>query len=125
MRRPILNLSHLPRRLRLGLYSVAVGILGYMTLAPTKDVPGAELVWDKAEHSLAWAVLTGSGLLLSTRRRWAIGVFAVGFGASVELLQTVLPLGRDGEWQDLFADSVGVVLAYAVWGLARRLDWVR
>jgi hypothetical protein len=40
-------------------------------------------------------------------------------------LQTVLPLGRDGEWQDLFADSVGVVLAYAVWGLARRLDWVR
>jgi VanZ family protein len=125
MRRPNLDLSRLPRRLRIGLYAVAVGILAYMTLAPTKDVPGAELVWDKAEHSLAWAVLTLSGLVLSTRRRWAIGVFAVTFGATVELLQTVLPLGRDGEWQDFVADSLGVAAAYILWGLARRWGWVR
>jgi len=71
MRRPNLDLSRLPRRLRLALYAVAACVLAYMTLAPTKDVPGAELVWDKAEHSIAWAVLTGAGLLLSTRRRWA------------------------------------------------------
>src|SRR6185437_4863415 len=103
MRRPNLDLSRLPRRLRLALYAVAACVLAYMTLAPTKDVPGAELVWDKAEHSIAWAVLTGAGLLLSTRRRWAIGVFAFGFGAA----------------------SVGIVIAYVLWGLARRLDWVR
>jgi VanZ family protein len=125
MRRPNLDLSRLPRRLRLGLYAVAVCVLGYMTLAPTQDVPGAELVWDKAEHSVAWAVLTLSGLLLSTRRRWAIGVFAFGFGAGIEVLQTVLPLGRDGEVSDLVADSIGILVAYLLWGLARRLDWLR
>lgn len=125
MRRPNLDLSRLPRRLRLGLYGLAVCILGYMTLAPTKDVPGAELVWDKAEHSVAWAVLTASGLVLSTKRRWAIGVFAFGFGATIEVLQTFLPLGRDGEVSDLVADSLGIVAAYLLWGLARRLDWVR
>ena len=118
-------IARLPRPLRLVLYALACAILLYMTLAPSRDVPGAELIWDKAAHSLAWAVLTGSGLLLSTKRRWAIGVFAFLFGASIEVLQTVLPLGRDGEWQDLVADSTGIVLAFLIWALIRRLGWVR
>lgn len=118
-------IARLPRPLRLALYALACAILLYMTLAPSRDVPGAELIWDKAAHSLAWAVLTGSGLLLSTKRRWAIGVFAFLFGAGIEVLQTVLPLGRDGEWQDLVADSTGIVLAFLIWALIRRLGWVR
>src|SRR5471030_2190218 len=109
MRDLFLKLSSLPRRVRVGLYAVACLILLYMTMAPTRDVPGAELIWDKAEHSIAWAVLTGSGLLLSTKRRWAIGVFAFLFGAAVEVAQAIMPLGRDGEWQDLAGDSVGIV----------------
>ena len=120
-----LKLNALPRRLRLGLYGLACLILAYMTLAPTSDVPGAQLLWDKAEHALAWAVLTGAGLLLSTKRRWAIGVFAFVFGAAIEILQAILPLGRDGEWQDLAADTVGIGLAYLVWALWRRLGWVK
>ena len=115
----------LPRPLRLALYAMACLILIYMTLAPGKDVPGEGIVWDKAEHALSWAVLTGAGLLLSTRRRWAIGVFAFVFGAAIEVLQAVMPLGRDGDWRDLAADSVGIVAAYAVWFGMRRLGWVR
>ena len=118
-------LSRLSRRLRLALYASAVAVLAYMTLAPTRDVPGAEMVWDKAAHATAWAVLTGAGLLLSTKRRWMIGVFAMLFGVGIEILQTVLPLGRDGEWQDLVSDVIGVVTAYLVWGLMRRAGWVR
>src|ERR1700761_5866126 len=118
-------LSRRPRPVRLGVYALACAILLYITLAPGKDVPGVGLVWDKAEHALAWAVLTGAGLLLSTRRRWAIGVFAFAFGAAIEVLQATLPFGRDGEWRDLAADTVGIVVAYAAWGLMRRLGWVR
>jgi VanZ family protein len=120
-----MRFDKLPRRLRLALYAAACGILLYMTLAPGHDVPGVGITWDKAEHALAWSVLTGAGLLLSTRRRWAIGVFAFAFGAAIEVLQATMGLGRDGDWHDLIADGIGIALAYAAWGLARRAGWVR
>ncbi len=123
--RGMIRFDQWPRPLRLGLYALACCILLYMTLAPDKDVPGSGLVWDKAEHAISWAVLTGAGLLLSTRHRWAIGVFALGFGAMVEVLQANMGLGRDGNLPDLAADIVGVVVAYIVWALMRRVGWVR
>ena len=118
-------LSRLPRRLRLALYAVAVAVLLYMTLAPSKAVPGSGLIWDKAEHAGAWLVLTGLGLLLSTRRRWAIGVFTFAFGAAIEVLQATMPFGRDGDIVDLMADSVGIATAYFLWRVAGHLGWVK
>ena len=88
-------------------------------------MPGVGLIWDKAEHATAWAVLTGAGLLLSTKRRWSIGVFAWLFGALVEVLQANMGWGRDGNWPDLAADTVGIAVAYLVWWLMRRAGWVR
>jgi VanZ family protein len=118
-------LARLPRPLRLALYGAAVSVLLYITLAPTRDVPGVGLVWDKAEHAGAWMVLTLLGLLLSTRRRWAIPLFAVALGALIEVLQAALPLGRDGEWADLAADAVGVATAWFLWRVAGHLGWVK
>ena len=118
-------LNSRPRPLRVGVYALACLVLTYMTLAPSKAVPGEGLVWDKAEHSLSWAILTGAGLLLSTRRRWAIGVFAFVFGAAIEVAQATMPFGRDGNLADLAADTVGIVVAYGAWVLLRRLGWVK
>lgn len=120
-----MRFDRLPRRLRLTLYALACSVLLYMTLAPGHDVPGVGITWDKAEHALAWAVLTGAGLLLSTRRRWAIGVFAFVFGAVIEVGQATMGLGRDGDWHDLLADSTGIAVAYLAWWLMRRAGWVR
>lgn len=125
MRRLDLPIARLPRRVRLALYAVACLILLYMTLAPEHEVPGVGLIWDKAEHGSAWTVLTLAGLVLSTRRRWAIGVFAFFFGALVEVLQANMGWGRDGNWPDLVADTVGIAVAYLIWGVARRLGLVR
>ena len=125
MRPSNLNLGRLPRRLRLALYALACGVLLYMTLAPGKDVPGVNMIWDKAEHATAWAALTGTGLLLSTKRRWAIGAFAFAFGAAIEVLQANMGLGRDGNWADLAADSVGIAAAYLAWALLRRAGRAR
>jgi uncharacterized protein YfiM (DUF2279 family) len=119
------KLSALPRRLRLALYALACLILLYMTLAPGRDVPGVGITWDKAEHATAWAVLTGAGLLLSTKRRWSIGVFAFLLGAVIEVLQATMGVGRDGDWRDLVADTVGIAAAYLVWRLMRRAGWVQ
>ncbi|HEX3365078.1 VanZ family protein [Phenylobacterium sp.] len=122
---PFELLRRQPRPLRLAIYALACAILLYLTLAPGKDVPGVGLIWDKAEHAISWAVLTGAGLLLSTKRRWAILLFALVFGAAVEVLQAVLPFGRDGDILDLTADTVGIAVAYGVWLIWRRLGWVR
>jgi hypothetical protein len=118
-------LARLPRPVRLGVYALACAVVLYLTLAPGHDVPGVGLVWDKAEHAVSWAVLTGAGLLLSTKRRWAIGLFAFGFGAVIEILQATMGLGRDGDWHGLLADSVGIAMAYGAWWGMRRLGWVR
>jgi VanZ family protein len=125
MRSPFDMIAGLSRPLRLALYGLATAILSYMALAPAHDVPGADLVWDKAEHASAWTVLTLAGLVLSTHRRWAIGVFAVAFGAVIEVLQRAMPFGRDGNVGDWIADVIGVAAAYLLWLGARRLRWVR
>jgi VanZ family protein len=124
--RPIdLRLAKLPQGVRVAIYALACLILLYLTLAPGEDVPGEGLIWDKAEHAISWAVLTGAGLLLSTHRRWVIPVFAFIFGAVIEVLQATMGLGRDGDWHDLAADTVGIAVAWVVWRLLLRAGWVR
>nr|MEA2798934.1 hypothetical protein [Phenylobacterium sp.] len=105
-----MGLDRLPLALRLGLYGVAVAILLYLCLAPSKALPSSNLS-DKWEHTIAWAVLAGVGLVLFPGRPVAIVVFALGFGVLVEVLQAALPFGRDGDWKDWAADCVGVAAA--------------
>lgn len=110
----------LPRPLRLTVYAAAVGVLLWLTLAPTDELPKVSL-WDKAEHALAWFVLTALGLVLSPRRPRAIVGFALFLGVLVEVLQAILPVGRDSDWHDAAADSVGVFAALGLYALGLRL----
>jgi VanZ family protein len=105
---------------RAGGYGLAVGVLLYLCLAPAKDLPPATL-WDKAEHAIAWFVLAAIGLAFWPTRPGRIAGFALALGALVEVLQATLPFGRDGDWRDWIADSVGVAAALLLWALVRRL----
>jgi VanZ family protein len=109
-----------PRPLRLAAFAVATGVLLYLCLAPAEQLP-QERLWDKAEHGLAWAALTGLGLFLFPASPRAIAGFTLALGALVEALQSTLPLGRQGDLLDLVADSVGVGLALAAWRLLRQV----
>ena len=113
-------LDRLPRPLRLVLYAVATIILLAMCLVPQQDLPSAHM-GDKIEHSIAWFVLTMTGLLLSHHRPRAIAAFALGVGVAVELLQATMGFGRHGDWRDLVADSLGVVVALALYAVIQRL----
>ncbi|MDB5454355.1 MAG: hypothetical protein JWO33_2933 [Caulobacteraceae bacterium] len=115
------QLSTLPRPARMALYAVATAVLLYMGLAPTRDLPGVGLFWDKWEHLVAWFILTLLGFLLSPRRPRAIVAFAVGLGAGIELLQATMGFGRQGDILDLIADSLGVFAAITVTLIARSL----
>lgn len=113
-------LDRLPRPLRLTLYGVATLILLAMCLVPQQDLPSAPM-GDKIEHTIAWFILTGTGLLLSHQRPLAIGAYAIGLGVLVEALQATMGFGRHGDWRDLVADSLGVAAALAVYVLVHRL----
>lgn len=103
--------SHLPRPLRLALYSLATAILLYLCLAPSRNLPKINL-WDKEEHALAWLVLTLTGLILSPQRPRAIAFYAFGLGVFVELAQWAMGFGRDADWHDVAADSLGIAVAF-------------
>ena len=113
-------LDRLPLALRLALYAIAVAVLAYLCLAPSKDLPSVN-VWDKAEHALAWAVLAGSGLILFPRHPARVAGFALAFGVLVEILQGNLPFGRDMDWMDFVADGVGVAASLALYALVRQV----
>jgi len=113
--------ARLPRPLRLALYAGAVGVVLFLCLAPSQDVPGEGLVWDKAEHSVTWAILTFLGLALSSHRPRAIALFALALGGAIEVLQATMGFGRDGDWRDFAADAIGVAAALGLYAGLRRL----
>jgi VanZ family protein len=112
--------SRFPRRVRLGLYALAVAILLVLCLTPSEDLPDPG-TGDRFEHMAAWFVLTLSGFVLAPRRQLAIPAFALVFGVIIEILQAVTPFGRHGDPYDLAADVVGVALAAVLWTGLRRL----
>ncbi len=119
----MLSLDRLPRWARLLAYgAVNLGLLA-ATLAPTKDVPGADFGSDKVQHVAGWFALTVIGLLLARRRPIAIVVFALAMGPLVELAQALGPWGRDSDWRDVVADTCGVlaaVICALAWRAARK-----
>jgi VanZ family protein len=115
------GIGDLPRPIRIGLYAVATAVLLFMCLAPTRDLPGADLFWDKWEHVAAWFVLTTTGFILAPRRPRAIVIFAIVLGAGIELVQATMGFGRHGDILDLVADSIGVVTAMVIALIARHV----
>jgi hypothetical protein len=66
--------------------------------------------WDKAQHALAFMVLTGWALLLWPNAALRVALGMLVYGAGLELAQWVLGW-RFAEWADLAADALGVLVA--------------
>lgn len=79
-----------------------------LCLLPSKDLPAIHL-WDKLEHALAYVALAfWFGNVVVRRDYFWLGLALVAFGGLIELLQA--HVGRDAEWMDLLADTVGVAV---------------
>ena len=71
------------------------------------------------------AALTNPSLLLGGTAGIAAAVKQVqtdldAVAAGIEVAQALMPFGRQGDWLDLFADTVGIVIGVGLWALARR-----
>jgi len=77
--------------------------------------------WDKAQHALAFVVLTSGALVLWPSASVQVVIGMVAYGAGIELAQWAVGW-RFAEWADLAADTVGVVGA---WLLVRGVQRLR
>lgn len=116
----MLRPDRLPAAVRFIAFGFAVAVLLYLTLAPGEALPATD-VWDKAQHAISWFVLTAIGLAFWPTSPGRVGGFVLFLGALIEVLQSILPFGRDGDVRDLVGDGVGIVAALVLW-LALR--WV-
>lgn len=84
-----------------------------LTLMPAQFLPdtGPFNFWDKAQHALAFGVLTALGLWGWPQPvlRWRVLVALVALGGAIEVAQH-LTGWRHGEWADWLADAAGVAL---------------
>ena len=111
--------DRLPFLPRLVTFGFAVTVLMWLSLAPVQSLPGISF-WDKAQHALAYLVLTGLGLVLFPRRTLAVTVGVLALGVSIEFLQASMPLGRQGDWRDVVANVIGAASALLIVFLVRR-----
>ncbi|MDN3920773.1 VanZ family protein [Roseateles violae] len=104
-----------PRR---ALFLLLIAVISWLALTPH---PPRELStgWDKSNHLLAFGALMLSSRLAWPRRRWTLLLALFAYGGLIEILQTFVP-GRDGEWPDLLADSLGLALGLLLDALLRR-----
>lgn len=97
------------------LLALLVAVVCYLAFTPTPP-PLAGAWWDKANHSLAFLVLTFAACLAFPRPWrgvWLVMLGLLAFGAAIEVVQAFVP-GRSCEWEDLLADSVGIVAGVLV-----------
>ena len=87
---------------------VAVMVLALM---PAESLPPVFDWWDKAQHALAFAVLTGWALLLWPQWAGRVVLGMLAYGAGIELAQWAVGW-RFAEWADVMADAVGVLVAW-------------
>ena len=91
---------------------------------PGSSLPSSSLLQlDKFVHFALFFVLTGLWLAAKSEARIDRGLVILGlilvFAIGSEYYQEVMPIGRMAELRDALADSVGALLAFVAWIVAR------
>jgi VanZ family protein len=105
-------------------YLLACLVVAIAWLALTPSPPEQfSTGWDKANHALAFAVLTCSGRFAypgSKVRLLAVVCAVVAFGGFIEIAQLFVP-GRSSDIEDLLADSIGAAIGALLGAVVLRL----
>jgi VanZ family protein len=108
-------------KLKILVFAGLAAAIAYLSLAPAEDTPTGGLFWDKAQHAAAYLVLTGAGLVFFPRRSRIVFFGVLAFGVGIEVLQSAMGFGRDGDWRDAVANTAGALVALRLVQLWRKL----
>ncbi len=98
------------RRLWLSGGIVMLLVITVVCLLPSTELPGTGLS-DKTEHFLAFGALAfWFGSIVVRRDLPWVALAAIAFGGLIELAQSSMGWGRQGDLLDLVADSIGVAI---------------
>ena len=98
-------------------FALVVLLSLWMLFSPGSTVPSGPPYSDKVVHTLLFAALAWTGLRAGLRPAALLVALAAYAGVS-EVLQSVLPIHRDGDVADAAVDLAGILLGTVV---ARRL----
>jgi VanZ family protein len=88
----------------------AVAVL-YLALTPAPPISLSD--WDKVNHAFAFSVLGVLGWTAWPDHPRPVGACLFVYGCVIEVLQSFTPT-RQGDWRDVVADVVGLLIAAAV-----------
>lgn len=110
---PFKPLRHLP--FWIGLWALAVLGVVVVCLIPPPPLPPLPENGDKAEHFIAYFLLSASAVQLFRRGRalLAVGLALVAMGACIEFAQGALTATRSADPFDALANTVGVAVGLA------------
>jgi hypothetical protein len=92
-----------------------MALAAWLFIAPDVGPPPAIPFQDKIFHAVAFACLTGPGVLVLPRRYlWFWVAHMVALGGGIELVQARGDEGRSGDVLDFAADVVGILVALGV-----------
>lgn len=104
----------LPAPLRIALFVLACCVIAWLSLSPTESLPQGLTFWDKAEHALAYLGLSLLGAVaFPGRLAWLAGGLFLG-GIGVEVMQSTMGLGRQGDVLDAVANSTGIAVGLGI-----------
>lgn len=107
--------------------SITVGII-YLSLikTPKNMIEIAQI--DKVYHSIAYFVLSITWLFAFKKKsqtKYIIVILCIILGIIIEVLQSTLTIYRTGDYLDVLANSMGVILALVVFNLFFRKNNIK
>jgi len=103
------------------LFFTGLALLTVLSLMPSTAVPQAFQFWDKAQHSLGYAVLSITGMLAFPQRVKRVFMGLLAHGAVIEIMQGTLTTTRFGDVFDWIADGTGILVGLGIY----RYVWPR
>ena len=123
----------MPKYVRWLAYGLWMGLVLYLSLVPSDDVPKVSLPFlDKAAHFGFYlgavflflnAKLDTSSMVAQKRIVFSVILGHVFLSAGVELMQMFLDMGRAAEWTDLFFNALGAFIApFIFWFWSKKIN---